>query len=51
MKAINSFNPDLTIISIAHRLSTLKDYDRLIYLKDGIIQANGDPLTVTKQIK
>ena len=51
MKAINSFNPDLTIISIAHRLSTLKDNDRLIYLKDGIIQSDGDPLTVTKLIK
>ena len=51
MKAINSFNPNLTIISIAHRLSTLKDYDRLIYLNDGIIQSNGDPLTVTKLIK
>ena len=51
MKAINSFNPDLTIISIAHRLSTLKDYDRLIYLKDGVINLIGDPLTVTKLIK
>ena len=26
MQAINSFNPDLTIISIAHRLSTLKRF-------------------------
>lgn len=30
-----------TMISIAHRLSTLKSYDRLIYLKDGKIVDSG----------
>lgn len=36
-KMLNALKGDKTIVAIAHRLSTLKSCDRLIYLKDGQI--------------
>ena len=36
-RAIRSLQGELTIISVAHRLSTIKDYDRVCYLSDGEI--------------
>lgn len=38
---LNELKGDKTIITIAHRLSTLKSCDRLIYLKDGKIVDTG----------
>ena len=38
---LNSIKGEKTIIAIAHRLSTLKSCDRLIYLKDGTIVDTG----------
>lgn len=38
---LNTLKGDKTIIAIAHRLSTLKSCDRLIYLKDGQIVDTG----------
>lgn len=40
-KMLNSLKKEKTIIAIAHRLSTLKSCDRLIYLKDGKIVDTG----------
>ena len=37
MRAINSLSNELTIISIAHNHSTLKDYDRIIKVEKGKI--------------
>ena len=50
MESINNFNINLTIITIAHRLSTLKNYDRLIYLKNGSVQSIGTPEEIIKLI-
>ncbi|MCH9845764.1 MAG: ABC transporter ATP-binding protein/permease [Alphaproteobacteria bacterium] len=38
---LNSFKNDITIISIAHRLSTLKHCDKLFFLTSGQIAAQG----------
>lgn len=40
-KAIRSLQGEVTLISVAHRLSTIKDYDRVCYLDDGVIVAQG----------
>ncbi|SFR95699.1 ABC-type bacteriocin/lantibiotic exporter, contains an N-terminal double-glycine peptidase domain [Microbacterium sp. cf046] len=37
-RAIRDLQGQLTIISVAHRLSTVKDYDRICYLADGRVQ-------------
>ena len=34
MKSINSFDKDITIISVAHRLSALSNFDRIFELSD-----------------
>ena len=41
MKAIQNLKKDRTLIMIAHRLSTVKDCDRLYLMKDGAIDAVG----------
>ena len=43
MKSILNFNPELTIIMVAHRLSSLEQCDKVIYLKDGQIEMIGKP--------
>ena len=40
-KAIDNLVKDRTIIVIAHRLSTVKKADRIIYLQDGVIAESG----------
>lgn len=40
-KAIRNLQGQVTLISVAHRLSTIKDYDQICYLDDGIIEAQG----------
>jgi ATP-binding cassette subfamily B protein len=42
MESIEALNRDLTIILIAHRLSTVRKCDIVIEMKDGVIQAQGD---------
>lgn len=40
-KAIDSLHGDVTVISVAHRLSTVRDADRLFYMEDGLVLASG----------
>ncbi len=45
MRAINDLSDELTIISIAHRQTTLKNYDRIIKVEEGsIIEVDKDRL-------
>lgn len=48
-KAIKSLQGEVTLISVAHRLSTIKDYDRVCYLDDGVIVASGTFAEVARQ--
>ena len=43
MDAIEDLNRKLTVVLIAHRLTTVKRCDRLIYLGQGIVAAQGTP--------
>jgi ATP-binding cassette subfamily B protein len=43
INAIEGLSRDLTVISIAHRLSTVQRCDRVIRLSQGTIAANGPP--------
>ncbi|MDR6866308.1 ATP-binding cassette subfamily C protein [Microbacterium resistens] len=40
-KAIHRLKGEVTLISVAHRLSTIKNYDRVCYLDGGVIAAQG----------
>lgn len=54
-QAIRSLQGELTLISVAHRLSTIKQYDQVCYLEDGHIIGQGtfyelaDQLSVFKE--
>lgn len=51
LNSILNFNPNLTVIMIAHRLSTLKECDKVIYLKNGEIGMIGKPNEVITKFK
>ena len=40
-QAINEINGKHTIVAVAHRLSTIKNADRILVLKDGRIAESG----------
>jgi ATP-binding cassette, subfamily B, bacterial PglK len=40
-QAIRSLRGEVTLISVAHRLSTIKDYDQVCYLEDGRVVGKG----------
>jgi ATP-binding cassette subfamily B protein len=42
MESIEALNHDLTIILIAHRLSTVRKCNVIIEMSGGVIQAQGD---------
>ena len=46
MTAINSLSKSLTVIMIAHRLSTVQRCDRVIRLSKGVVVADGPPQEV-----
>ena len=46
MDAINAFSQSLTVIMIAHRLSTVENCDRVIRIDQGSITADGPPSLV-----
>ncbi|WP_024357448.1 ABC transporter ATP-binding protein [Leucobacter chironomi] len=48
-RAIKELQGEVTLISVAHRLSTIKDYDRVCYLDDGVIVAQGTFAEVAQQ--
>lgn len=49
-QAIRSLRGEVTLISVAHRLSTIKDYDQICYLEDGRIIGQGTFYEVARQV-
>ena len=49
--AINSMRDDYTILIIAHRLSTVISADKILYLEDGHIEAEGTHKELLKKCK
>jgi ABC-type multidrug transport system fused ATPase/permease subunit len=49
-QAIRSLRGEVTLISVAHRLSTIKDYDQICYLEDGRIVGSGSFTTLAQQL-
>ena len=49
--AINSMRDDYTILIIAHRLSTVISADKILYLEDGHIEAEGTHKELLKNCK
>jgi ATP-binding cassette, subfamily B, bacterial PglK len=49
IEALRAIDPDLTLIAVAHRLSTLRDADRILVIEDGRIVEEGtyDGLSAT----
>ena len=45
---INKFSKDLTIIAIAHRYSTLQNFDRILEIENGSIISDGNPKDILK---
>lgn len=41
IQTISSLADDMTVIMVAHRLSTVRDVDQLIFLEDGLVTARG----------
>jgi len=39
--AIQELRGDVTLISVAHRLATIRDHDQICYMRDGGIAATG----------
>lgn len=42
---------DSTIVTIAHRLETIQDYDRIVVMEDGAIAEEGSPVRLMKNSK
>lgn len=49
-QAIRSLRGEVTLISVAHRLSTIKDYDQICYLEDGRIVGSGTFTSLAQQL-
>ena len=43
MNSITNFSKEITLIIVAHRLSTVKKCDKIIRLEEGLIKEIGDP--------
>jgi ATP-binding cassette subfamily C protein len=50
-QVFNNLSGEVTLISIAHRLSTVRAADRVVYIDQGKISALGSFDEVRKQIK
>jgi ABC-type multidrug transport system fused ATPase/permease subunit len=50
VKSINELDEDITVILIAHRLSSIRDADQVVYLEDGEIKAVGTFDEVRKMV-
>ena len=51
IKVLESLKDDLTLIVIAHRLSTVRSADKIIYLKDGEVVAEGTFTQLQEKVK
>ena len=40
-EAINGLHGDVTVIAVAHRLSTIRDSDQIVFMQDGTVEAQG----------
>ncbi|MFM9877859.1 MAG: ABC transporter ATP-binding protein [Rhodoglobus sp.] len=49
-QAIRTLRGDITLISVAHRLSTIKDYDQICYIEDGQVVGKGTFSQVALQL-
>lgn len=49
-KSIRQLQGEVTLISVAHRLSTIKEYDRICYLDGGVIVAQGTFAEVARRV-
>ncbi len=49
-QAIRALRGEVTLISVAHRLSTIKDYDQVCYLEDGLIVVKGTFTDLARQL-
>ncbi|GAB6857048.1 ABC transporter ATP-binding protein [Microbacterium xylanilyticum] len=49
-KSIRELQGEVTLISVAHRLSTIKDYDRICYVDEGVIASSGTFLEVASSL-
>ena len=49
-QAIRGLLGELTLVSVAHRLSTIKDYDRICYLDDGRVLGQGSFAEVARAV-
>lgn len=49
MEAVEGLSRDLTMVMIAHRLSTVQRCDRLVRLEYGVVDANGPPSEILTQ--
>ncbi|OGE82659.1 MAG: hypothetical protein A2846_03305 [Candidatus Doudnabacteria bacterium RIFCSPHIGHO2_01_FULL_49_9] len=47
-KVIHNLRGKMTVVAIAHRLSTVMDSDRLVVLEDGRVAEEGDPRALLK---
>jgi len=50
MQALHSFKSNLTVLMIAHRLSTLKNCDRILQFSNGSIVADGPPGSILNKV-
>ena len=51
MNAIGSFMQDSTVVTIAHRLSTLKNCDLIYLFENGTVTCSGDFDALQKESK
>jgi ABC-type multidrug transport system fused ATPase/permease subunit len=50
MNALDDLGRHTTVITIAHRLSSIRKFPRIIYLEDGLVLGDGDLTQVRKKI-
>lgn len=51
LKVLDQLDSDVTLLVIAHRLSSIRNFDLLIYVEDGRIIGSGDFQSLRKDIK
>ncbi len=50
MKAVEGLSRNLTLVIVAHRLSTVERCDRVINLGEGLVLEDGRPSVILKDI-